>query len=102
VPADVPLLESLPPPEAGARKNVVAHAGDASRMNNVVSANFFILLAKIPRSMVKIQNVVVHHGSILLSSRDETILVRGTAKVQVPLHYSVFKQLLPFVTGKSA
>jgi len=98
----VPLLESLPPLEAGARKNVVAQAGDASRMNNVVSANFFILLAKVPLSMVKIQNVVAHHDSILLSSHDETILVRGTAKVQVPLHYNVFKQLLPFLIGKSA
>ena len=44
----MPLLESLPPPDAGARKYVVAHAGDASRTNKIVSVNFFILMAMYP------------------------------------------------------
>jgi hypothetical protein len=98
----VPLLELLPPPDAGARKKVVAPAGDASRMNNVVSTNFFILLAKVLRSMVKIENVVAHHGFILGSFQDETILVHRTAKVQVPLHHSVLKQSLPIAIGNFA
>lgn len=98
----MPLLESLPPLDAGARKKVVAHAGDASRMNIVVSANFFILLAKILQSMVTIENVVAHHGFILVFPQDETILVHRTAKVQVPLHYNVLKQLLPNAIGKSS
>jgi hypothetical protein len=40
--ADAPLLESLPPAEAGARKYVVAHAGDAKTTSKKVRKNFFI------------------------------------------------------------
>jgi hypothetical protein len=58
----VPLLESLPPADAGARKYVVAQAGDASRMNKNVRKNFFILSTKVLRILQKTKNEVVHHN----------------------------------------
>jgi hypothetical protein len=82
--ADVPLLESLPPPAAGARKNVVAHAGDVISVNKMVSANFFILVAKDPRVVVKIQYGIAHHDSTLKSRRNLKILADGTGRGQVP------------------
>ena len=79
------MLESFPPPDAGARKYVVAHAGDARRMNVKVSKNFFILLTKVSRIVQKNQNVVAHHNRMIGLYHDQAILVLGTAKVQLPL-----------------
>jgi hypothetical protein len=98
--ADKPLLESLPPPDAGARKNVVAHAGDVSSVNKMVSANFFMLIAKDPRLVVKIQCNVAHHDSTLKSCRNLKILADGTGRGQVPFHNFVSKQLLPIPDKK--
>lgn len=59
--AEVPLLESFPPPEAGARKNVVAAAGDAARANRKIRAKFFILLGQTTGIMQKTKGEVAHN-----------------------------------------
>lgn len=97
----MPLLESLPPPDAGARKYVVAHAGDASRMNKTVRANFFILVAKVPRKLEKTKNKIGPHDSNVISITNPEILAHRTGKEQVSCHSSVVKELLP-IPGKMA
>ena len=52
--ADKPLLESLPPPVAVARKYEVAHAGDASVESKITSANFLNLITQAPKTVEKI------------------------------------------------
>lgn len=79
----MPLLESLPPPDAGARKYEVAHAGDASRTNRIVSANFFISTTNLPKTAEETQGDVAHHHSILILLRDQVLLVDRTGKGQV-------------------
>jgi hypothetical protein len=94
-------LESLPPPDAGARWYVVAHAGDASRMNSMVSAYFFILVVKVSMIVEKAQSKIAHHCSNLISLLDREILAHGTGKEQVYCRCSVLKQLLP-IPGKNS
>jgi hypothetical protein len=52
--ADVPLLESLPPPAAVARKYEDAHAGDASKENKTATAILLILKPQAPKTVEKI------------------------------------------------
>ena len=80
---------------------MVAHAGDASRMNSMVRANFFILVVKVSMIVEKAQSKIAHHHSNLISLLDQEILAHRTGKEQVSCHSSVVKELLP-IPGKMA
>ncbi len=66
----------------------------------MVSANFFILIAKVPLIVEKIQSEVAHHDSILIRDRDQALLARWTGKVQVSQDHNILNQLSPIASKK--
>ena len=80
---------------------MVAHAGDASRMNSMARANFFILVVKVSMIVEKAKSKIAHHHSNLISLLNREILAHGTGKEQVCCRCSVLKELLPIPSKSS-